>query len=196
MQNTIVLRLTFLGLFVWICNGLSLKTFLSSRTSRTAAATIGGAMISFVTQSAQAVDISLHGIVSIAPNVPVPTGEKVALYLTVREDVGIWQSAVRNQKPPPVLTKKITQLGDFPISFDITSQGDLTPEGAAYNTWLSGKQPLSVAVRLDTDGVAATRDPDDLVGQGSSELVDGKWTDVVVALEGRGVAGKFITNKK
>ena len=50
------------------------------------------------------------------------------------------------------------------MTFDISSDSDLTPEGAAYNTWLTGKKPLAVAVRLDTDGVAATRDPEDLVG--------------------------------
>ena len=50
-----------------------------------------------------------------------------------------------------------------------------------------------MSARLDSDGIAATRDPEDLVGrfvlkQGTEE--------VTVALQGRGFGGKLVTGKR
>lgn len=56
-----------------------------------------------------------------------------------------------------------------------------------------------VSARLDTDGVAATRDPSDLIGRGAvtrqAALGDVPIT-VEVVLQGRGPAGKFATAKQ
>jgi hypothetical protein len=139
----------------------------------------------------------LQGTVSIKDGVVPPSGEKVALYITARADPGVWVSAVRNIKNPPVLATRITSIESFPYAFTITDEKSSTPEG--INTaaqWKSGALPLAVSARLDSDGVAATRSPEDLIGQGKAKFVNGNWEDVKITLEGRGVAGKFITEKK
>ena len=139
----------------------------------------------------------LNGEVVIGSGVSVPSGENAALYLTVREDVGVWQSSVRNVKPPPVLSKRIpVTSASFPLKFTISSDADSTPEGVALmRSWTSGKNPLIITARVDEDGVAATRGPNDLIGRSNSDFKT-VWEDVNIEVKGRGVAGKFITNKK
>ena len=52
---------------------------------------------------------------------------------------------------------------------------------------------LVVSARWDSDGVAATRDPNDLVGRGLFQVRSGG--EVTVPLQGRGITGKFVTGK-
>lgn len=99
-------------------------------------------------------------------------------------------------KPPPVLAARF-ENPQFPFEFSLTTD-NLTPEGASVvegsnNVWWSGED-LVVSARLDSDGVAATRDPNDLVGRGfySSKAQDA----VIIELQGRGVFGKAVTSKK
>lgn len=143
--------------------------------------------------------VVLNGQVSLSSNnLAAPTGDNAALYITVREDVGVWTSAVRNMKPPPILSKRMTNIKNFPVSVSLSSKDDMTPEGAATaDEWMNGKRALTISTRLDSDGVAATRNPEDLVGQGEAKSDGNKgWESFNVDLIGRGVAGKFITNKK
>lgn len=138
--------------------------------------------------------LRFEGTVSLNEGAVVPQGDKVALYITAKADPGVWISAVRSIKLPPVLTKRISPVESFPLDFTISEDADVTPEGVAtVNEWKSGNLPLLFSARLDADGVAATRSPDDLVGQGTSNFVDGKWERIAITLEGRGVTGKFIT---
>lgn len=98
----------------------------------------------------------------------------------------------------------------FPFEFTLTA-ADVTVEGqqqqqgqANTNTanthtdyWWS-RDDLIVSARLDSDGVAATRDPNDLVGRSTLKRKrSGADADevVVVELQGRGVGGKFVTGK-
>ena len=121
-----------------------------------------------------------------------------ALYLTARQDVGIFQAQIKNVKPPPVLSKRVSVTGGsevFPVEIVVSGSSDLTPEGQDLK-WATGKLPLVISARLDADGIAATRDPQDLIGRVVVKKVDGKWEDGKIDLQGRGVAGKFITNKK
>ena len=53
---------------------------------------------------------------------------------------------------------------------------------------------LIASARLDTDGVAATSDPEDLVGRSVLRKSLGAET-VNVQLKGRGIGGKFITGR-
>ena len=59
--------------------------------------------------------VNLHGTVTLSPEVSPPTGENVALYLTVREDIGIWRSQVLSVKKPPGKIFKIYLALDFII---------------------------------------------------------------------------------
>eukprot|EP00985_Skeletonema_marinoi_P002893 scaffold1181_cov131-Skeletonema_marinoi.AAC.4 len=99
-------------------------------------------------------------------------------------------------KPPPVLAARF-ENPQFPFEFTLTTD-NLTPEGASAvegsdNIWWSGED-LIVSARLDSDGVAATRDPNDLVGRGfySSKTQDA----AMIELQGRGMFGKAVTSKK
>ena len=107
-------------------------------------------------------------------------------------------------KPPPVLSARFANIS-FPFDFTLTSD-NFTPEGATSiakegdasttkteDVWWD-KEDLIVSARLDTDGVAATRDPTDLVGRGI--YVANKEGTVIVELQGRGMFGKSVTAKK
>ena len=56
---------------------------------------------------------------------------------------------------------------------------------------------MIISVRYDTDGVAATRDPTDLVGKGDSERKQDEdtWVNANLALSDRGLGGKLVTGK-
>ena len=100
-------------------------------------------------------------------------------------------------KPPPILAARYADP-KFPYDFSLTSE-NLTPEGASMvegssSAWWQGED-LIVSCRFDSDGVAATRDPTDLVGRGFYSSKDPKQS-VLVELEGRGLFGKSVTAKK
>ena len=75
--------------------------------------------------------------------------------------------------------------------------------------WWAGED-LVVSARLDTDGVASTRDPTDLVGRGifrppaatpastaaASAAAAAPATVVSIELRGRGMFGKSVTGRK
>ncbi len=129
-------------------------------------------------------------------------------------------------KSPPVLSARFpiasatTATGEFfPFQFELTQQ-NLTPEGALLLPtatiddkesdgspvmmlwWEKNGKDLVVSARLDSDGVASTRDPEDLVGRGvSTRPLDRANDDATVAnvsieLRGRGMFGKSVTAKK
>jgi hypothetical protein len=106
-----------------------------------------------------------------------------------------------NGKPPPVLACRIPNPS-FPYEFELTKL-DLTPEGAYFldesldRYWFEGEN-LIVSARWDTDGVASTRDPTDLVGRSqyfSQSSKNEEETLVTVELSGRGITGKLVTGK-
>jgi hypothetical protein len=108
-------------------------------------------------------------VVTIKSSATVPSGPDPAIYLTAREDVGIWTAQIKNVKPPQLIAKQ----------------------------WQSGKRPIVVSARLDADGVAATRNAEDLVGKSIATKDDGGvWKGCEIELTDRGVGGKFITKKR
>lgn len=96
---------------------------------------------------------AIIGQVTIAPGTPLPPGDELALYLTAREDVSVWQSSVRGQKPPPLFSKKIVDLTKgFPVDVSLTEE-DLTEEGTALKDKLSiPDYKILISARLDEDG--------------------------------------------
>jgi len=177
----------------------SMHNNVSRRFLKTAASLNTFVCLSLFNPTSSLALTTLTGSVNIAPGNSLPPGGNVALYFTVREDVGVWQSAVRNFKPPPILSKRVAvEKITFPYEFSINSNEDSTEEGTAlYNQWSSGKNPLLVSARLDEDGVAATRGPNDLIGRGAANYErkgeTSTWTQADIQLTGRGVAGKLIT---
>lgn len=146
----------------------------------------------------------LKGKVTLQSGTTVPEDISTsALYVTARPNnpVDVPRAILdgSNGKPPPVLAVRFTNV-EFPYSFDLTTS-DLTVEGNAYMSsssnngeekyWWEGKD-LIVSARFDTDGVAATRDPTDLVGR--DLFVIGN-EGVSIQLQGRGITGKLFTGK-
>jgi len=129
----------------------------------------------------------------------LPNPEAKALYVTVRlvpaNNVGRY---VSGGKVPPLATARFAGPIVFPFAFDL-STSDLTPEFADVPVGEWDEQDLIVSARLDTDGTAATRDPDDLVGRGLLEKGGSrdaaKWPPLQVQLEGRGLTGRILTGK-
>ena len=110
-----------------------------------------------------------------------------ALYLTARPKGGLG----------PVAAKRVPLSGrvPFPLAWEL-SEADTLPDAPPFASWCSLQ--LLVSARLDTDGVAATRNPEDLVGRGEAELERrGVWRrPVVLPLQGRGLAGRLVTQRE
>ena len=157
----------------------------------------------------------VEGTVSLPPGSTIPVmttttleSQTPALYITARPDKAdnVPRAILEGSrgKPPPVLAARISNPV-FPFSFSLTDL-DLTVEGASKvqhvveqgstrsHTLLWWKNlDLVISARWDSDGVAATRDPNDLVGRGIFQVSSGN--SVMVPLQGRGLTGKFVTGK-
>lgn len=150
------------------------------------------------------------------------TSSSSALYITCRPDKpdNVPQAILNGSrgKAPPVLAARF-ENPTFPFTFDLVSPTNLTPEGASASLssssslagneaiatidiateagqfWWSGDD-LIVSARWDSDGVAATRNPEDLVGRGLWKHkggTDGRGGNVEITLTGRGAFGKLVT---
>lgn len=123
-----------------------------------------------------------------------------ALYVTVRvvpsNNVGKY---VTEGKVPPLATARFAGPVTFPFDFTIT-RDMLTPEYSQVAAEQWERQDLIVSARLDKDGRAATRDPEDLVGRGmvlKAQSVDpARWTPAAFELQGRGLTGRLLTGGK
>jgi hypothetical protein len=128
-----------------------------------------------------------------------------ALYITVRpstvDDIPRAILDGTGGKPPPILAARFP-LQELPMTYSLMLQ-DLTVEGRDLWT-LNPQQTMNardwiVSARLDSDGVAATRDPTDLVGQNYYTHTSSKTRlplTVDLELQGRGIGGKFFTRKQ
>lgn len=129
------------------------------------------------------------GMVDKPPTMP-------ALYITARPNrpdnvpKAILDGS-RGKSPPILVSRFESPVFPFVFKFD---EKDLTPEGAASddNTFWWAADDLIVSARWDSDGVAATRSPEDLVGR---NLWKRGSTGFVLDLQGRGSFGKFATKK-
>jgi len=152
----------------------------------------------------------VQGTVILAPDAAVVDAslqETAALYITCRPDrpdnVPAAILSGSRGKPPPVLAARFAAPITFPFEFSLTMD-NMTEEGAALSEGGATTSPslwwknddLIVSARWDSDGVAATRSPEDLVGRGllSRRSKDTNGT-LTVLLQGRGSFGKFATKK-
>ena len=192
-----LLKVALCSVMLAVCNGGVLRS-ATTLMRRVVAVPLIASSLAFPSLSlAETGDIRC--VVTVESGVEVPINDKAALYLTARQDVGIVKAQILNAKPPPILSSRIPISGStqFPKEVVLSATNDLTEEGAALlKEWQSGRTPLVISARLDVDGVAATRDPEDLVGKGTVKKVDGIWGTTDIALGGRGIGGKFVTGKK
>jgi hypothetical protein len=136
-----------------------------------------------------------NGVIRLPADVAAPSSDASALYVTVRvvpsNNVGMYVSA---GKVPPLAAARFA-APQFPYRFELTTS-DLTPEfgGVPSEQWAA--QDLVVTCRLDTDGIAATRAPEDLVGRGQlakrSRALP-PWEPLEIELQGRGLTGRVLT---
>mmetsp|Transcript_15610 Transcript_15610/g.31242 ORF Transcript_15610/g.31242 Transcript_15610/m.31242 type:complete len:246 (-) Transcript_15610:264-1001(-) len=168
--------------------------------------------------------------VSVKPGTEPLFDDNAALYLTARPDKpdnvpAAILSGTRG-KAPPVLSARFPlksglTTSTFPYEIEVT-EANLTPEGLEQSSppsadsgagrWWAGDN-LIVSARLDSDGVAATRDPEDLVGRAifRPKAQDGQNSKdsqscgddcscrkqvLELQLQGRGVGGKLVTGKQ
>ncbi len=161
----------------------------------------------------------LKGKIDIQSGIVIPDDISTsALYITARPNavVDVPRAILdgSNGKAPPVLAARFPNVIQFPYEFEL-SLNDLTVEGsskladadndstssasASSSYWWEGKD-LVVSARWDTDGIAATRNPTDLVGRGMYTVGKNENIDsnniVSVQLQGRGFTGKLITGGK
>ena len=132
-------------------------------------------------------DVIVSGTVSAADAV---VGADAALYVTMRRG-GAPQAAFSKFKavPEPSLAAvRIPMKGKtFPVDFSIPRSA-LFADAPALPAEIKDVA-LTVSARLDQDGVAATRGPDDLVG---SVYTTPSSAPAAIALEPRGVVSKFM----
>ena len=130
---------------------------------------------------------SVSGTVRLADEKELRVGEQAALYLTLRPSNG----------GGPVAAKRLPLNGRalFPLPFTFAEEDALT-DAPPYEAWSS--LSLVVSGRMDSDGVAATRDAEDLVGRGLAAKLAGAagWQNAVVILQGRGLAGRLLTKRQ
>jgi hypothetical protein len=115
-----------------------------------------------------------------------------ALYVTAR-----LASGGAMTKQPPIAAARFPCPLHFPYAFELKMPADLTAEYAGAPVDFLASQDLIISARLDTDGVAATRDPDDLIGRGglSKQGSASGWAPVAIELQGRGLTGRILTGK-
>ena len=145
------------------------------------------AVVALAPGAARADDVIVSGTVSAADAVVEPDA---ALYVTMRRG-GAPQAAFSKFKavPEPSLAAvRIPMKGkSFPIDFSIPRSA-LFPDAPALPDEIKDVA-LTVSARLDQDGVAATRGPEDLVG---SVYTTPSSAPAAIALEPRGVVSKFM----
>ena len=136
----------------------------------------------------------VSGIITADEDLSTTRGNDAALYVTARPAP---TSSLAAGKVPPLATKRYAGPVTFPYTYTLESPGDLTPEYANVPREEWDSQDLLIAARLDMDGVAATRGPDDLVGRTlARKQSDSTFSAAPLALRGRGVTGKLLTGGK
>ena len=145
------------------------------------------AVVALAPGAARADDVIVSGTVNAADAV---VGPDAALYVTMRRG-GAPQAAFSKFKavPEPSLAAvRIPMKGKtFPVDFSIPRSA-LFPDAPALPDEIKDVA-LTVSARLDQDGVAATRGPDDLVG---SVYTTPSSAPAAIALEPRGVVSNFM----
>ena len=139
---------------------------------------------------------------------PELSNPNAALYVTARPESlssapkSLFDMLVGNYggKPPAVLTARYPISGEAPYEFQL-SASDLTEEGS-FSTSNDKSEPLwwqnddlIISARLDSDGVASSRFPEDLVGRTISSAKNSR-SGLRIELSGRGMFGKSVTRKK
>ena len=117
----------------------------------------------------------------LSPGVEAPAAG-AALYVTLRPP----------GRGPPLAARRVAWPLTFPLRLELTAE-DTLPDAPPVEAW----RELLVSARLDTDGVAATRDPTDLVGRGAARrgTFEDSWEEAQVTLVGRGFAGRLATQR-
>lgn len=108
-------------------------------------------------------DIVASGVITVQSGLSLPEAEAAALYITVRPERSDFNDFVRKARATnaaPIAAVRISPV-QFPYEFKIT-EDNLFPEAKDDRSW--ALTDLQVSARWDTDGVAATRGSDDLVG--------------------------------
>ncbi|KAG5192063.1 hypothetical protein JKP88DRAFT_294230 [Tribonema minus] len=135
----------------------------------------------------------IKGVVSLDTGAVAPPQAGSALFVTAR---------LRAPQASAVVAAAKYAEPALPFEFEIAA-GDLTPDGQEFvKSATAPLADLTISARLDSDGDANTRSPDDLVGRSTvrgfapGRTTSAAATEANVKLVGRGIGGKFITARQ
>jgi len=136
------------------------------------------------------------GTISLQPGVRAVDDASAALYVTARPAESVGGALQAGTKVVPLATARYSSPIAFPFDYCLTLD-NLTAEYQSADATTYETLDLLVSARLDGDGVAATRGPDDLVGRGllkkAASREPAQWRAAPVELQGRGLTGRLLT---
>ena len=152
-----------------LCSAHTMRLSWTSSASRRALLTAAAALSSTARLpafAAEAPGVIANGKVVLRPGVSAVGSENAgaALYVTARPADG------QAGKVPPLAAARYPTPLTFPFEFSLSS-ADLTPEFAAVDASVYAGADLQVTARFDTDGVAATRGPDECAPREQNTLL-------------------------
>ena len=195
-SSSTMLRRTALLLLFTCTPCLKLPTW----TRRSAAALGPAALLGYRSAHASEDAVVARGIVRLSAGAAAAVAD-AALYVTVRpiqepNAPAAGPPGATGKFAPPLAAARFAGPLTFPYEFELSTK-DLTEEFASVDPALYMARDLTVSARFDTDGVASTRGPDDLVGRTTlrkdGSAAAASWPAVVVELQGRGLTGRLFT---
>lgn len=133
-------------------------------------------------------DALVYGSIKVMSTAIIPASDAAALYITLRKGAAIDATAslVRANPQPAIAAVKVPISAiKFPVDFTITT-ADLFPDVSA----IAPGTPITISARLDADGIAATRGPEDLVASAYGSVA--AQTPVDLLLQPRGFVTKLM----
>ena len=151
---------------------LSWPSSSASRRALLAAAAALSSTARLPAFAAEAPATIASGKVLLRPGVQAVGSENAgaALYVTARPADGQTGVFAQAGKVPPLAAARYPTPLTFPFEFSL-SAADLTPEFAAVDASAYAGADLLVTARFDTDGVAATRGPDECAPRDRNTLL-------------------------
>lgn len=137
---------------------------------------------------ASSTDALVYGSIKLTDAAIIPASDAAALYITLKKGAAIDATAslVRANPQPAIAAVKLPLSGiKFPVDFTITT-ADLFPDASE----LVPGTPITISARLDADGIAATRGPEDLVASAYGSAA--AQTPVELLLQPRGFVTKLM----
>lgn len=121
-------------------------------------------MVACAKKEPQKKELHISGTIQLDPSLKNKTSEKDTIFLMAKPALG----------GPPVAALKLVG-NEYPYSFHLTSENLMTPDSSL-------DVPLNLTVRVDKDGDAFTKGPNDLIGTYEKNPVSIEASDIVITI--------------